>query len=251
MIERQDKILPQCKQKTSIAFFWRMLFVLCWLLLGIPLSGYSRDGQTCIGSEKSPKLHSDRRYITINPDHHLVSAHLDNASMRWFLSQISKQTGIHVKISDQAVLSPVTLHCERLPLEAVLNRLLKNTSHTIVYGKKETGLVITDIQIQPQEEKISAVARPDNSSIPDAVAPILNQALESDAVPSGIKAALRHQARSNRTEIRETIEDSRFLVMDHLIDLLEQQGGALPQTISRLRRQNKIQNPLKTESNQK
>ena len=87
---------------------------------------------TCLGGKKEP----------VNP---LISLKIDNEPLGSVLKKISKISGYEFSLQGELTDRQVSVVLDNIPLEAALNRILRDLNHAIIWSQEEKKIIVVII----------------------------------------------------------------------------------------------------------
>ena len=156
----------------------------------------------------------------------------ENADLNEILEQLAEKADFQLWISDRLAPRTLSLQIENQPLPVFLDRLLGQLSYALVLDserKTVTGLFVLPAGNAPAEKiELQPGNYPDRSTV-------LRDALASPEIPDSIKLSMMAQFNAEGTEAKK-IDMTRVEAISRLVEQIERNATADPDTIRRLRR---------------
>ncbi len=161
-----------------------------------------------------------------------ISLDASEVDLHLLLQRIADETGVRLWLSERLPSQNVTIRVDDLPLPALLERLLRQQSYALVVDdekKRVTGLfVLPPGEAPPARAELSPGPYRDQASV-------LVDALASPQIPDNIKLAMMVQYNGNQAARDEIANMTRIDLMTRLVEQIERNQSASPETVRRLR----------------
>lgn len=151
------------------------------------------------------------------------------------LAEIGRQKLFKLFISPEFTSYTVTDHFDDIPIEKALERLMRGSSYSVVYGGSTSPQSIQELHVLPSrlpQGQQQAIKAPVFGHSREE----LLHALELSALPDSMKVALRRDATGNTVAAEEVLPD-RTAVIQQLIRKMESSGAGNTAVAGQLRKQ--------------
>lgn len=169
--------------------------------------------------------------LDVKVENQVVTLEAGNVDVRRVLERLADAADIRIWISDRVETEAIDISVENLPLELALKRLLQDLSYAIVYDEDNDS--ITSLYVLPPGAEGPARIEHRNLARDDPRR-ALNEALLSNEIPDDVKAAMLSQNYLQTKDRLQFIESQRLDILTRLIENIERNATANPESIQML-----------------